>query len=87
MAKKEIERLQKEVEKVKCLSRFGLLRYSYNDDMLSSVNTCADKIKTWTQEQRARVTQNSERPAAEDHNPNNVLHFALRINHFLFTVS
>ena len=32
-AKKELERLQNEFEKAKCLSRFGLSRYSYNHEM------------------------------------------------------
>ena len=34
-AKREIERLQKEIERAKSLSRFGLLRYSYNEEMIN----------------------------------------------------
>jgi len=34
-AKKEIEKLQKELERAKCLSKFGLSRYSYSDDMIN----------------------------------------------------
>lgn len=33
-AKREIERLQKELERAKSLCGFGLLRYSYNDQFL-----------------------------------------------------
>ena len=34
-AKREIERLQKELERATSLSRFGLLRYSYNEEMIN----------------------------------------------------
>ena len=59
--KREIERLQKELERATSLSRFGLLRYSYNEEMInfytgfpswnllemfiSLVKPCATKLK------------------------------------------
>ncbi|XP_068761637.1 uncharacterized protein [Montipora capricornis] len=85
-AKREIERLQKELERAKSLSRFGFLRYSYNEEMInfytgfpswkllemfiSLVKPCADKIKTWSQEQRNRVKQNKDIPVAVNHDTN-----------------
>ncbi|XP_068691460.1 uncharacterized protein [Montipora foliosa] len=85
-AKREIERLQKELGRAKSLSWFGLLRYSYNEEMInfytgfpswkllemfiSLVKPCADKIKTWSQEQRNRVKQNKDIPVAVNHDTN-----------------
>ena len=85
-AKREIERLQKEPERAKSLSRFELLRYSYNKEMInfytgflswkllemfiSLVKPCADKIKTWSQEQRNRVKPNKGIPVALNHDTN-----------------
>lgn len=99
-AKKEIEKLQKELERAKCLSKFGLSRYSYNDDMInfytgfpswkllemfiSLVKPGADKIKTWTQEQRSRAKQNTDRPVAVESETNNAFVSALCIEDQLF---
>ena len=81
-AKREIERLQKELERATSLSRFGLLRYSYNKEMInfhtgfpswnllevfiSLVKPCADKIKTWSQEQRNRVKTKQRHPSCSE---------------------
>lgn len=98
---KEIERLKKEVEKAKYLNSFGLFRYSYNDEMItfytgfpswkllemfiSCVKPDADKMKTWTQEQRARVRPNpNNRPPVENHNTNYAFTAALCIEDQLF---
>ena len=99
-AKREIERLQKELERVKSLSRFGLLRYSYNEEMInfytgfpswkllemfiSLVKPCADKIKTWSQEQRNRVKQNKDIPVAVNHDTNYAFVSTLCIEDQLF---
>ena len=99
-AKREIERLQKELERAKSLSRFGLLRYSYNEEMInfytgfppwkllemfiSLVKPCADKIKTWSQEQRNRVKQNKDIPVAVNHDTNYAFVSTLRTEDQLF---
>lgn len=51
---------------------------------ISLVKPGADKIKTWTQEQRSRAKQNTDRPVAVESETNNAFVSALCIEDQLF---
>ena len=75
-ARKEIERLELELDRMKNISQFGLVRFMYDDEMIrfytgfSSINVLwsfidvikpsAEKMRTWSQVQRGRAKKPGE---------------------------